>query len=126
MKKLGNTTVVIIICAALSFAYYMLSAKYEALATYAAPIISGFFAFVTILGYSVLQNAIAQRPQKYINMFMLVSGFKFILNLVVLLVLIVVKREQVIGTAVCFGLHYLVFLVYDTKVMLGMKAKDKE
>jgi hypothetical protein len=88
--------------------------------TYALPIISGYFAFISILTYSILTSQNID-SKKYISMFILTTGIKFIFHLIIILILALINRTDAIGTIISFGIFYIILTSLETSFLLRKK-----
>lgn len=93
---------------------------------YLFPVLTLLVYLVTLVTHMILFQANTERPQKFVNMYMLSSGFKMFLYLIIMMVYAFLNKDK--GTAVPFVLSffvlYLIFTVYDVRA--GRKAFNKK
>lgn len=77
------------------------------------PFIVVFYFAITLLGQLIIQRYKNLRPRKYINVFMLLTFGRLMLLLMVLLLYILLFREDAKVFAITFLIYYFIFTVFE-------------
>ncbi|MCD4724484.1 MAG: hypothetical protein K8R63_06535 [Bacteroidales bacterium] len=114
IRKTAITTIVVIAAGMLLFTN--IPAEYY---SPAFPFIVGFFFFVTIIVFYYMLKAVDKRPARFVNVFMLTTMLKLMLYLAVMVVYVLLNRED----AKPFILTYLVLYIIYTVLEVGSILK---
>ena len=121
MNEIQKFNKIIIVITALTYVliglvfYYIIPNKFH-LSLLLVPVLE---AFVTSLLHSKLIKSSSGRPQKFINMFMVVTGIKLMIYLFFILIYIIALTEYALPFLGIFFPLYIVFTVLEIKQLLA-------
>lgn len=79
---------------------------------------SGFFAF--------FQHALKRPDNQFIRIFMITTGIKLLLYLILILAFVLSSPKTAIPFSVTLSVLYIAYTAYDLYVMLGLLKRKKE
>lgn len=87
------------------------------------PFIVGFFFAITLLVHRFLVKKSGGHQGKFINAFMLSTTIKLLLYLTIILIYVLLNREDAIGFIFTFFSYYLIFTFFEIYSILGFLRK---
>jgi len=90
------------------------------------PFIIGFFFALTLLVHRFLLKKSDINPGKFINAFMLSTTVKLLLYLTIIMVYVLLNRDDAIGFILTFFVYYLVYTIYEIISILGVLRKSQQ
>ena len=91
-------------------AFYLLPASYY---SPAFPFLLVFFAAVTLIVHKVILKALAERPARFVNYFLLTTALKLFFFLAVMIIYALLNRADAIRFIIIYFLLYLFYTVFD-------------
>ena len=77
------------------------------------PLLLAFFYLVSVISFSIIVNATRRNPRDFTNKFILFSGIKLIIYLVIIILYLFFARENAVPFLIGFFILYTVFSIYD-------------
>ena len=90
------------------------------------PFILGFFFAITLLVHRFLLRKSDGQQGKFINAFMLSTTIKLLLYLTIILIYVLLNREDAIGFIFTFFSYYLIFTFFEINSILKFLRKSQK
>ncbi len=113
IRKTAITTIVVIAAGMLLFTN--IPAEYY---SPAFPFIIAFFFFATIIVFYYMLKAVEKRPARFVNVFMLTTMLKLMLYLAVMLVYVLLNREDGKPFILAYFVLYVIYTVLEVGSIL--------
>jgi hypothetical protein len=81
-----------------------------------------FFAIMAFF-HVLLVTTTEKKAQLFVNRFMLLTGIKLLLNLVIILILAFVLKGIVVPIVICFLILYIIFTIFEVRELLKIISK---
>lgn len=81
------------------------------------------FYICTAIGYVWTYSSVKNKKMKFENIFMLVKFAKFFIYIIVFLVVIMLKRENIIPFVASYLILYAMYLIFDTITLKNFSKK---
>ena len=118
IRKTAITTIVVIAAGMLLFTN--IPVEYY---SPAFPFIVGFFFFATIIVFHYMLKAVEKRPARFVNIFMLTTMLKLMLYLAVMLVYVLLNREDGKPFILAYFVLYVIYTVLEVGSILKVNKE---
>ncbi len=118
IRKTAITTIVVIATGMLLFTN--LPVEYY---SPAFPFIVGFFLFATIIVFYYMLKAVERRPARFVNVFMLTTMLKLMLFLAVMVVYVLLNREDAKPFILTYFVLYVIYTVLEVVSILKVNKE---
>jgi hypothetical protein len=80
------------------------------------PFLAFFVAGVTLLVHIIMVRAVKERPQKFVNLFMLANTAKLFGYLTIMVIFALLKKDLAVPFVLSFFCLYIIYTFYDVTV----------